>query len=400
MCNLAEIHLNQIDPYDFADQERAFKAGALSVAALLNHDFSALGDRYQKSREFDPIVAVCPTGIFDFFVKAFGVDWLKWWEAGRPAEWGDDYVWTPLGETFSQSIADIMPASQYFTLREKEYLTYWRQIVERTVKDYCDRHDLKTPNRTTAGQPSGSKSLLTGASPGYHPPKAAYMIRRITVRKNHPVAFAAIALGYTVVPSQSDKDENGVLLNDPFDPRVTEWLIEIPMKTIWADLDGADQIDISKFSAVSQFNFMMQVQKYYVTHNLSSTLELRESEIEPLAKCIYDAIQNDDGYISSAILARYDDVQTYPRLPFEPIDRAKYQELEQAIAERKAQKQVALAFRLTEAGIDTYEFNSLYKFYDQGDALSPETAACDTGLCEMKETLEQIKSDSLTVEIL
>jgi hypothetical protein len=134
--------------------------------------------------------------------------------------------------------------------------------------------------------------------------------------------------------------------------------------------------------------------------NTSSTLELRENEVEALAKCIYDAIQNDEGYISSAILARFDDMQTYPRMPFEPIDRAKYHELEQAIAERKAQKEVALAFRLKQAGIETYDFDNLYKFYDQGDALSPETAACDTGLCELKETLEQIKSDSFNAEVL
>ena len=148
----------------------------------------------------------------------------------------------------------------------------------------------------------------------------------------------------------------------------------------------------------NEFDFMMQVQKYYTRHNTSSTLELRESEIEPLAKCIYDAIQNGEGYISSAILARFDDVQTFPRLPFEPINRAKYYELEAAIAKRKAQKQTALAFRLKEAGIDSYDFDSLYRFYDQGDVLAPETDACDTGLCEMKETLEQIKSDSFTVE--
>jgi hypothetical protein len=409
-CNLAEVHLNQIGPQDFADQERAFKAGALSVVALLNHNLSAIGDRYQKSRELDPIVAVCPTGIFDFFVKAFGVDWLKWWEAGRPAEWGDiaDLLNSPQIEAYSPEATDLLLLlefgytylSQYFKDSEENYLTEWRETVERTVKEYCDRHNLKAPNRSTAVQPSGSKSLLTGASPGYHPPKAAYMIRRITVRKNHPVAFAAIALGHTVLPSQSDKDENGVLLNDPFDPRVTEWLIEIPMKTIWADLEGADEISISKFSAIAQFDFMMQVQKHYVRHNVSSTLELRESEVEPLAKCIYDAIQNDDSYISSAILARFDDVQTYPRLPFEPIDRAKYQEIEQAIAERRSQKETTLAFKLKEAGIDTYDFDGLYKFYDQGDALAPETAACDTGLCEMKEALEQIKSEPFIAEVL
>ncbi|MGD1909574.1 MAG: LAGLIDADG family homing endonuclease, partial [Rivularia sp. (in: cyanobacteria)] len=63
-CNLSEIHLNQIDPENYKEQEQAFTAGALSVAALLNHKF--LEPRYQYSRELDPIVGVSFTGLFDF----------------------------------------------------------------------------------------------------------------------------------------------------------------------------------------------------------------------------------------------------------------------------------------------------------------------------------------------
>ena len=61
-------------------------------------------------------------------------------------------------------------------------------------------------------QPAGTKSLLTGAAPGWHPPKAQRFIRRITFRKNDPIALACMDYGYSVVPSQSDKDEKGCLL--------------------------------------------------------------------------------------------------------------------------------------------------------------------------------------------
>ncbi|MGB7087275.1 MAG: ribonucleoside-triphosphate reductase, adenosylcobalamin-dependent, partial [Phormidesmis sp.] len=81
-CNLAEIHLNQLNPKDEQTQEEAFKAGAIAVAALLNHQFQE--PRYQRSREEDPIVGVSFTGFFDFCVKAFGVEWLQWFEQGRP----------------------------------------------------------------------------------------------------------------------------------------------------------------------------------------------------------------------------------------------------------------------------------------------------------------------------
>ncbi|AHB87972.1 B12-dependent ribonucleotide reductase NrdJ [Thermosynechococcus sp. NK55a] len=310
-CNLAEIHLNQIDPADTATQEKAFKAGALSVAALLNHRFVV--ERYQYSRAIDPIVGVSFTGLFDFFVHAFGVPWLEWWAAGRPD--------TPQGRQFKA--------------QEAAFLQRWRWIVHEAVWEYCDRHGLKRPNRCTTVQPSGTKSLLTGASPGWHPPKAQRFIRRITFRKGDAVAMACYDYGYNVIPSQSDKDETGKLLDDPFDPRCTEWLVEIPVAVSWADLAGADTIDVSQFSALAQFDFYMQVQQHYTTHNTSATIELREAEVEPLATAIYTAIQQDQGYISAALLARFDAHETFPRLPFEPISKERYEQEIAAVAQRK-----------------------------------------------------------------
>ncbi|MEB3338958.1 MAG: ribonucleoside-triphosphate reductase, adenosylcobalamin-dependent, partial [Leptolyngbyaceae bacterium] len=327
-CNLAEVHLNQIDPDDYREQEDAFTAAALSVAALLNHQF--IEERYQKSRELDPIVGVSFTGLFDFFVHAFGVEWLRWWEAGRPD--------TVTGLSFKQ--------------KEQEYLTRWKEIVHRVVWEYCDRHQLKRPNRCTTVQPAGTKSLLTGASPGWHPPKAQRFIRRITFRKNDPVALTCIDYGYTVIPSQSDKDENGNLLNDPFDPRCTEWLVEIPTRVSWADLPGADDIKIESFSALTQMDFYMQVQQFYVAHNTSATIELREHEVEGLGTLIYQAIQAGE-YVSAALLARFDDHQTFPRLPFEPISRQQYEELVEGVEARRK----------------TYDFYTALSNYDLGLSL-------------------------------
>ncbi len=344
-CNLSEIHLNQLNPRNEKEQEEAFKAGALSVAALLNHRFNE--ERYQFSRDVDPIVGVSFTGLFDFFVHAFGVEWLRWFEAGRPD--------TVQGLDFKE--------------KEADYLNRWREIVHQTVWEYCDAHGLRRPNRCTTTQPAGTKSLLTGASPGWHPPKAQRFIRRITFRKEDPVARACMDYGYSIIPSQSDKDENGQLLNDPFDPRCTEWLVEIPVSVSWADLDGADKVDISKFDVMAQFDFYMQVQKHYTRHNTSATLELREHEIEPLGKKIYEAIRDDEGYISAALLARFDDLQTFPRLPFEPIDKATYEKLTAEVLERR----------------QSDDFYASLLRYDSGELMDAGPAGCDSDKCMFPE---------------
>ncbi|MEA5474096.1 ribonucleoside-triphosphate reductase, adenosylcobalamin-dependent [Synechococcus sp. CCY9201] len=340
-CNLAEIHLNRIDPADHKAQEEAFTAGGLAVACLLNHRFEV--ERYRQSRAWDPIVGVSFTGLFDFFVHAFGTPWLNWWEAGRPA--------TAEGLSFKD--------------QEAAYLGRWKEIVNQAVWDYCDRHGMRRPNRCTTVQPAGTKSLLTGASPGWHPPKAQRFIRRITFRKNDPVALACMDYGYTIVPSQSDKDEQGRLLDDPFDPRCTEWLVEIPTQVSWANIPGADSVEINNFSALAQFDFYMQVQQHYTAHNTSATVEFREHEVVPLANAIFEAIEEGKGYISAALLARFDANATFPRLPFEPIDHATYERLQIEVENRRT----------------TADFFEALRRYDGGELMEAGPAGCDSDKC-------------------
>jgi ribonucleotide reductase class II len=309
-CNLGEVHANLLDPGNLQEQEEAFRAATLATVPLLKHKF--VDEIQQQSREEDPIIGVSATGIFDFFVQKFGRDWLLWWGAGRPQ-------------------AHINASS--WLKKEAETLIFWRQVVEKTAKEWCEKHNLKVPNRCTTIQPSGTKSLLTGASPGWHPPKATRYIRRITFAKNDPVALACIDYGYSVIPSQSDKDEKGNLLDDPFDSRCTEWLVEIPIEISWAAI--AEGIDLHKFNAAAQFDFFMQVQRHYTRHNSSATIEIRESEIIDMGGMIYRAIQDDAGYVSATLLARFDDMETFPRLPFEPISQKVYRKLHSGVLARR-----------------------------------------------------------------
>ncbi|MDJ0516076.1 MAG: LAGLIDADG family homing endonuclease [Trichodesmium sp. MO_231.B1] len=350
-CNLSEIHLNQIDPNNHKEQEEAFTAGALSVATLLNHKF--VEARYSYSRELDPIVGVSFTGLFDFFVKAFGIEWLRWWQAGRPE--------TIQGLDFKQ--------------QEAEYLIRWREIVHRVVWDYCDRHNLKRPNRCTTIQPSGTKSLLTNAAPGWHPPFGLRWVRRITFAKNDPVALACLDYGYSVIPGQSSKDENGNLLNDPFDERAQEWLVEIPVQVSWIDLPGVEEIAIEKFSATSMFDFYMGVQKHWTTHNSSSTILLTEAEIEPLGTRIYEAIRDDEGYISSALLARFD--APFPRLPFERISQEEYEKMQGDVLQRRKSDNFS-------------ELMNGYVLASELPEMGPQDPACSGMVCELKGSEPQV----------
>jgi len=357
LCNLAEVNLNMLNPFDEKEQEKAFKAAGLIVCSLLHHQFNEPVMQY--SRLEDPIIAACITGVFDFFVKRFGEEWLAWWGQGRTKE---------------------HPRAHEFTITERQYFSKWRKIVKQTVDEYCEKHGLKVPNRYTAVQPSGSKSLLTGASPGWHPPKSARYIRRITFRRDDPVALACLDYGYSVVPSQSCTDETGKLLDDPFDPRVTEWLVEIPVELPWAEASDRANFDPNKISAAAQFDFFMQVQNYYTTHNTSATIEFRENEIDSLSEAIHGTIHGEGGYISAALLARFDANETFPRLPFEPITKEVYDRMEQEVKGRRK-------------GEDFYELlTNNMGYYDAAD--EKQEAQCTSGSCEFKAYDESLKVTS------
>ena len=141
--------------------------------------------------------------------------------------------------------------------------------------------------------------------------------------------------------------------------------MEIPTQVSWANLPGADQVEINNFSAMAQFDFYMQVQQHYTAHNTSATIEFRENEIEPLAEAIHQAIQRGEGYISAALLARFDANATFPRLPFEPIDEATYLELNAEVLVRRRNA----------------DFFDALQRYDSGELVEAGPAGCDSDKC-------------------
>jgi len=361
-CNLAEVHLNTINPSDYEAQENAFFAAGLQVAALLQHEF--IHERYQYSREIDPIVGVSFTGLFDFLVHAGGYGWLEWMMNGRP---NDDTYGHP-------------GAFANYTKLEEHYLKRWREAAHKGVKSYCEKHGIRTPNRITTVQPAGTKSLLTGASSGWHPPKAQRFIRRITLGVNDPLVPALLEHGFSVIPAQSARDDEGNLLDDIADPRVQEVLVEIPTEVSWANIEGCDKFDLAQLSVEAQYGLYMAVQTFYTDHNTSATIELRESEIEPLSNLIHENIKENGGYISAALLARFDvDGGTFPRLPFEPISKEKYDELV-AIQEI--------------SGETDEDFLTTLNKYDSSDWSIESVAGCTNAACLAKAEKDELEGKS------
>jgi len=107
------------------------------------------------------------------------------------------------------------------------------------------------------------------------------------------------------------------------------------------------------------------VQTHYTAHNTSATIEFREHEIETLTDALHKTIDNGDGYISAALLARFDANATFPRLPFEPIDADTYERMQNEVIQRRVSS----------------DFFEALQRYDMGEISEAGPAGCDSDKC-------------------
>ena len=84
-----------------------------------------------------------------------------------------------------------------------------------------------------------------------------------------------------------------------------------------------------------------------------------------LADALHQTIENGEGYISAALLARFDANATFPRLPFEPIDASTYETMQAEVVKRR---------------VNNDFFDALQR-YDSGELSEAGPAGCDSDKC-------------------
>jgi ribonucleotide reductase, class II len=89
---------------------------------------------------------------------------------------------------------------------------------------------------------------------------------------------------------------------------------------------------------------------------------------------IYESIQKDTGYISAALLARFDANETFPRLPFEPIDKTTFDRVNGVSESYRSVLPVIL-------GKDEVSFLDVLNQYDNTDYELKGAAGCDSDKC-------------------
>jgi adenosylcobalamin-dependent ribonucleoside-triphosphate reductase len=170
---------------------------------------------------------------------------------------------------------------------------------------YSDWLCVPRSKRKTANKPSGTVSLVAGATPGVHDPEDEYYLRRIRFSDTSDLLPAIRAAGYDVVPCLYSP--NTVVVSFPVhEPYFKRGKREVSM---WEQLERA---------ALYQY--------YWADNAVSVTVTFKEHE----ANQIKHALELYEGRLKAVSFLRYQETG-YEQAPYEPITETQYHEAIQNI---------------------------------------------------------------------
>lgn len=193
---------------------------------------------------------------------------------------------------------------QFLHRNSKEVLEQWLRAgygyIENLDRKYSGWLDVPESIRKTTVKPSGTVSLLAGATPGVHYPTADFYIRRIRLQQDHPLVAKAEKAGYKVEPDQYSDNT---------------MVVEMPVKG-----EGLPtEYDVSVFDKADLATLLA---KHWSDNAVSCTLTFQPHE----AECLETVLRNNEGKwktVSFLPIAK----KTFEQMPYEEITEEQYYEM-------------------------------------------------------------------------
>jgi ribonucleoside-triphosphate reductase len=194
-------------------------------------------------------------------------------------------------------------------------------------------------------KPSGTVSLLVGATPGCHWPTMTCYIRRVRYAADHPDVGPLRAAGYKVEPAIVGYEDFAAKTGPIYDPRTV--VVEFPVR-LEGDLPSEQEVPLAK-----KVELAVLLQHVWADNQVSCTASFRPEEgkqIRPLLAA------NDHRLKGISFLPLRED-QVFPQMPYEAITTHEY---EQRVA-----------------GLRPI-------LWDAGDTHAETERFCDGGACELQ----------------
>lgn len=198
----------------------------------------------------------------------------------------------------------VSGVAQFISQRGLGELQKWLESGYWSIQEYDTRLSewlcIPTSIKTTSVKPSGTVSLLAGATPGMHYPESRFYIRRVRIAEDSSLLPPLQAAGYTV--------EAAVI-----EPNTM--VVEIPV-------DVGEKVRTSKeVSMWEQLALAAFLQKHWADNQVSCTISFDpQTEGHQIAPAL-DYYQYQLKGVS--FLPRHE-YGAYPQMPYEEIDEEEY----------------------------------------------------------------------------
>jgi ribonucleoside-triphosphate reductase len=196
--------------------------------------------------------------------------------------------------------------AQFLENHSLDELKQWLRSGYDTIRKYDDIYSewLAIPKsiKVTSVKPSGTVSLLAGATPGIHFPESDYYIRRIRLAKNSDLVQPIVAGGYKVEEAMDNPE--------------TTLVVEIPVFV--GNCKTINQVTIWEQLLLAAF-----LQEHWADNQVSCTVTFKEWERDQI-KTALDYFQYK---LKGVSFLPKTSSNSYPQMPYEEITKEQYDAL-------------------------------------------------------------------------
>lgn len=189
-------------------------------------------------------------------------------------------------------------------LGRREYLRWCDEgynHIQHLDTIYSEWLCVPASRKTTSVKPSGTVSLLCGATPGIHYPHSEFYIRRIRIQEDSPLVDACKDAGYPVE-------------KDAYSPRTM--VVSFPVKEEHFTKGKSD------VTIWEQFANAADLQKWWADNQVSITVTFNKNEVGSIKSC-FEVFEDQLKSVSLLPLSEHG----YTQAPYETITEAEYKEM-------------------------------------------------------------------------
>ena len=221
--------------------------------------------------------------------------------------------------------------AQFTASRGLDSLREWCEAgydeIQRTDERLSEWLSIPRSVKTTSIKPSGTVSLLAGATPGVHFPEARYYIRRVRMpRDNNWMVERLQVAGYPVEPAEGDEDRT-VVVSFPVD-------VGKGVRTLGVQREehaiSESEVTAKGVSMWEQLSMAAFLQRHWADNQVSCTVTFDPISEGPQLKHALDIFQYQLKGIS--FLPKIE-TGAFAQMPYEEIDEMEYNRMKESLQE-------------------------------------------------------------------